>query len=74
MNTVKTSKSTKIVHKVEMEGITERGAVTRRDIGDFIMQADRHYEATMGHKVRSDDAYYVFGDEDGLTAYWEADE
>lgn len=73
MNTAKHTTTSITKHEVKMDGEDWTGKVNRRDIGDFIHQADQEYESAMGHKVNSDDAYYVRGDEDGLTAFWTTD-
>jgi len=66
VNTVqhKVSKATR--HELSMEG-----PINARDIGDFVRQVNYAYEQITGHAVSSDDAYYVTGDEDGLTATFE---
>lgn len=71
MNTVSKSVTNRELVVVTMESIGDNGRLTRREIGDFIMQSDREYERDFGHQPKSDDAYYVYGDEEGLHAEWE---
>lgn len=69
MNTVQHKKSTVTRHEIRMHG-----PITARDIGDFVHQVNAIYEEVTGHPVRHDDAYYVTGDDEGLTATFETEE
>ena len=69
MNTVQHKKSMITRHELVMYG-----PITARDLGDFIHQVDSKYQEITGHATQSDDAYYVTGNEDGLTATFETKE
>lgn len=69
MNTVQAKKKTVHRHELRMNG-----PITARDIHDFVIQVDQGYEAITGHPPQSDDAYYVVGDEEGITAVFETKE
>ncbi|PYY63630.1 hypothetical protein DEJ30_12005 [Curtobacterium sp. MCPF17_003] len=72
MNTAQHATTTVTRHQVRMENTTAEG-LSRRDIGDFLHQADLAFEKAKGRIVMADDDYYVRGDEEGITAYFETE-
>jgi hypothetical protein len=72
MNTVKHTKTTVTRHRVQMENTSPSG-ISRRDLSDFIHQADQAFEEAKGRNIQYDDDYYVRGDEGGITAHFETE-
>lgn len=72
MNTAQHTKTTVTRHRVRMENTSTAG-ISRRDLGDFLHQADQAFETAKGRPVRYDDDYYVTGDEEGVTATFETE-
>ncbi|PZE33986.1 hypothetical protein DEJ21_14145 [Curtobacterium sp. MCSS17_006] len=72
MNTAQHHKKKITRHEVRIENTGPAG-LSRRDIGDFLHQADAAFEAAKGRGVDYDDDYYVVGDEEGLTAVFETE-
>jgi hypothetical protein len=66
MNTVQHKRKVVTRHEIHMDG-----PITARDISDFIHQVNSIYVDVTGKNQLSDDAYYVTGDEGGLTATFE---
>lgn len=73
MNTAQHTTTTVARHKVRMENTSSAG-ISRRDLGDFLHQADQAFEKAKGRPVQYDDDYYVTGDEEGITATFETEQ
>lgn len=73
MNTAKHTTTTVTRHKVRMDNTSSAG-ISRRDLGDFLHQADQAFEKAKGRPVEYDDDYYVTGDEEGITATFETEQ
>lgn len=69
MNTVKHTRTKVTRHEVRMEG-----PITARDIQDFVLQVNNIYVEATGEPLEHDDAYYVEGDGEGITATFETRE
>jgi hypothetical protein len=67
MNTVQRKTTTVIRYELTMNG-----PITARDIGDFVQQVNAQFEQIKGHPVMHDDDYYVTGDGESITAFFEA--
>jgi hypothetical protein len=72
VNTVQHTTTTVTRHQVRMKNTSSEG-LNRRDLGDFLHQADLAFEKAKGRIVMADDDYYVRGDEGGITAYFETE-
>lgn len=72
MNTTKHTTTTVTRHRVQMENTSPSG-ISRRDLGDFLHQADKAFADAKRRPVEYDDDYYVRGDEEGITAYFETE-